>query len=83
MDTALTWFIRIWIGIVIFLNVIAITGFFLTAPDFASGWQRTAATYSPFNVWNFLMEIITLSPAIGAYFWREKRRERSKKLHFN
>ena len=33
--------------------------------------------YSPFNVVNFVAELVLISPAIGAYLWRERRRKRN------
>lgn len=77
MDTALTWFTRIWVGVIFILNVMAIIGFFVTADSFWHGWQRVAEIYSPFNVWNFIAEVVSLSPAIAAYMWLEKRRKRN------
>lgn len=76
MDTALTWFMRIWIGLVVALNVIGIIGFFLTAPSLWEGWLWVAEIYSPFNVVNYLAEIVSLSPAIGAHYLRGRLRTR-------
>lgn len=76
MDKVLTWFIRIWIGLAVLVNVISIIGLFIGADNFWHGWQRVGDTYSPFNVINYVMEILLLSPAIGAYFWLERRRKK-------
>jgi hypothetical protein len=76
MDKVLTWFIRIWIGLVITVNLIAILGLFISADTFLGGWQRVQEIYSPFNVANFAMELILLAPAFAVYAWREQRRKR-------
>ena len=76
MDRVLTWFIWIWVGLIMALNAIAIVGMFANAESFWAGVARVRETYSPFNVANFLVELIVLSPAIIAYWWRERRRER-------
>lgn len=75
MDKALTWFIRIWVGLIVLLNVAAIIGFFATAPSFWAGIARVQETYSPFNVVNWIVEVISLSPALAAMWWRDKRRK--------
>ena len=78
MDRFLTWFIRIWIALAVFVNVISIIGLFLGADSFWHGWQRVADIYSPFNVINFIMEIVLISPAIGAYLWLKRRRKKAE-----
>ena len=75
MDSALTWFIRGWVTLAVIVNVIAIGGIFVEASNFWDGWNRATEIYSPFNLWNVATEIILLSPAIGAYYWREQRRK--------
>jgi len=76
MDKALTWFIRLWLGLALLVNLAAVAGLMLTAPGFWAGLGRVAEIYSPFNVINYLAELALLSPALGAYLWREKRRAR-------
>jgi hypothetical protein len=73
MDKALTWFIRIWVGFAMLVNVIAMAGFFV-AHGFWGGLAKVQETYSPFNIWNYFAELLLLSPALIAYWWREKRR---------
>jgi hypothetical protein len=76
MDRSLTWFIRAWIAFDIAVNLAAIAGIVLvvTGKDFWSAWQWLAETYSPFNVITYIMELVLLSPAIGAYVLRKRRR---------
>lgn len=76
MDKALTWFIRIWVALAILVNVIAIAGFIMGAPTIGEGWARVQDIYSPFNVINYILELVLVSPALGAYFWRERRRKK-------
>lgn len=37
--------------------------------------DRVADLYSPFNLINWLMEVVLISPALGAYAWLEQRRK--------
>jgi uncharacterized membrane protein len=74
MDKTLTGFIWIWISLILLLNTLGIVGFFIHANSFWGGMQKVWDIYSPFNIINWVVELATLSPAIGAYFWRERRR---------
>ena len=76
LDKLLTVFIHTWAFFILLLNIIAIIGFFMTAESFLVGWLRITDVYSPFNIANFAMEVISLSPALGAFAWRERRRKR-------
>lgn len=75
MNRALLWFVRVWVGIVIAVNVISVVGIFGGAHGFRDGWQQIAEIYSPFNLKNYLLELVLVSPAIGAYAWLERRRK--------
>ena len=75
MDRALTWFIRVWVALAIAVNVLAIIGFVTSSETGWQAWQKIIDTYSPFNVINYALELVLLSPAIGAYIWRERRRK--------
>lgn len=77
LDRALTGFIYVWAAVAILLNIFAIVGFIIGAPDGWAAWREIRETYSPFNVGNWLSEAVLVSPAIGAYMWREKRRVRA------
>jgi hypothetical protein len=61
----------------VLVNIVAILGLMITADDLSHGWQRITEIYSPFNVVNFVAELVLISPAIGAYLWRERRRKRN------
>ena len=75
MNRALSWFIKIWVAFAILVNVFSMISSFI-GNSFWEGLGRIADTYSPFNVINFVMEIILFSPAIGAYLWLEHRRKK-------
>jgi uncharacterized membrane protein len=75
MDRALKIFIYIWAGLFVLANLVGIIGqFFLHG--FSGGISYIQEIYSPFNVINYIVAAVTLSPAIGAYYWREKRRQK-------
>jgi hypothetical protein len=71
MDTALTWFIRIWIVIGVALNVVAAG---LGMNDAA--WKALEIV-KPFSIVNVAAEVVVFAPAIFAYIWREKRRAKA------
>jgi hypothetical protein len=75
MDTALTWFIRIWIVIAVAANV---AGARLAMSD--SAW-KTLEIFTPFSLTNLIAEIILFSPAFLAFTWREKRRAKAGPAH--
>jgi hypothetical protein len=81
VNTAIVWFIRIWLALAIFVNVISIVGLFVGANSFLEGIDRVADVYSPFNIINFMTEVVLFSPAIGAYFWLEYRRKKDRSRH--
>jgi len=60
------------------LNVAAVIGFFVGAVTFRDGWARVADTYGPDNVANLFMELLLLSPALGAVYWRDRRRVKER-----
>lgn len=76
MDRALTIFISLWVGLFVLANVLGIVAQFYLH-GFSEGLAYIQETYTPFNVINYTLSVVTLSPAIGAYYWREKRRTRS------
>jgi uncharacterized membrane protein len=80
MDKTLTAFIWVWISLILLLNVLAIVGIFIGADSVWDGVQKVQEIYSPFNIINWIVELVTWSPAIGAYVWRERRRN-SLRVH--
>jgi hypothetical protein len=77
LDKALTWFANVWIGLIAVLNLIAIIGFVVAAPALWDSIAKVQEIYSPFNVWNWIAELVALSPAVGAIAWRDQRLKRS------
>ena len=75
MDRVLTIFIYIWVGLFVLVNLVGIIGQFYLH-GFSGGISYIQEIYSPFNTINYIVTAVTLSPAIGAYYWREKRREK-------
>ena len=66
-------------GLIVLLNIIGIIGLFIGAPDFSTGWERVQETYSPWNVWNWGLNMVLISPAILVYWLRDRRRKRREK----
>ena len=75
MDRTLTSFIWAWITLILIVNLFGIVGLFMSPDTGGQALQEVAEIYSPFNVVNWLLELLILSPALGAYVWRERRRK--------
>ena len=71
MDTTLTSFIWVWITLILVVNLFGIVGLFIGADSTWQALQEVKEIYSLFNVMNWLLELLILSPAINAYVWRE------------
>lgn len=71
MDKTLTWFANAWIAFAVLINLVAIYGLWM-----AQGWSKVQEIYSPFNIINFVFELLLLSPALGALYWRDQRRRK-------
>lgn len=69
LDKALTRFMNGWIVLVIVLNLIAILGLW-------AGLLKVQNTRGLLNMLSYFAEIIALSPAFGAFLWREYRSRR-------
>jgi len=79
MNRFLSGFIITWGCFAFLVNVVAIIGLFIGAGGFWAGLWRVWDIYSPFNVWNWLGEVILISPAIGAAVWLERREDRQRR----
>jgi hypothetical protein len=75
MDRALSIFIYIWVGIFAALNLIGVIGQFYLQ-GFSGGLSYIQEMYSPFNILNYIVMMASLTPAMGVYYWREKRRNK-------
>jgi hypothetical protein len=69
MNKILTWFIRCWIAFALLVNVVVVVGIFHAAHSFSAGFSRFAEIYGPMNPFNWIAELVLVSPAIGAYAW--------------
>jgi len=76
MDRFLTIFMYVWVGIFVALNLVGIVFEFYSL-GFNGGIEYVQKTYSPFNLINWTFTLITLSPALGAHLWLEKRRKKA------
>lgn len=74
-DKLLTWFIAAWFVLVFAVNIAVVIGCFVLAPSFWAGVARWQHVYSPSTVSTYLTNLVLLSPAIGAMWWRSKLRE--------
>ena len=64
--TILKWFAKIWtflVGLSVFIGAAGILVF--------DGWFKFTEVFSPFNIINYLVILLLLSPAIGAYYLSE------------
>jgi hypothetical protein len=82
MDRVLTWFINGWVGLAIVLLILKVVEASLHASTLWGGIAIGITTlwvwdmFNPFNLRHFIAELIFISPAFGAYLWREKRRNK-------
>ena len=76
VDDTLTSFARIWIGLFVVLNLLAVILLQLAAPTLASGLAKLLEFYNPFNVSTWIVEAAALSPALLAIFWKNQRLSR-------
>ena len=74
-DSALTWFAKIWITLVVVLNLVCIVGLVVSAPTLWIGIGKLSGFYSPLSIWNWVAEAVALSPALGAIAWRDRRQK--------
>jgi hypothetical protein len=65
-----------WVLLVCMLNALGIAGMMFTADSFGDDWQRLADVYNPFNVWNWVLNLVLLAPALALYSWRASRQGR-------
>jgi hypothetical protein len=67
----------LWIGFIALLNFIG-AFFMFYNHGFSSGLQYIQETYSPYNIANYIAEVISLSPALGIIWLRNKLRTKGK-----
>jgi len=76
LDASLKIFARIWIVLVAMLNVAEVAAILLTAKSLQAGWLRIQDIYSPFTISTYIVNLVLLAPALGAEYWRAKRKSR-------
>jgi hypothetical protein len=57
----------LWVTLFVLLLLASIVGMYIAEPSFAHFWRRLTETFSPFNISNFLVMIVTILPAIGFF----------------
>ena len=72
-DHALMWFAKIWITVIVALNVAGMIGLVLSATTLWTGMAKLSEIWSPFNIWTWIAEAVALSPALGAMAWQDRR----------
>ena len=72
----LTWFIWIWFGAAVLLNIVGSAGMILM-PSWLEAWLRATDAYPLFSAAYFILELILISVTVGAINWQEKLWERT------
>ncbi len=67
-------FAYVWVRLVVLAVIAGTVGIWIT-----EGFSAVRDTFSPFNVWNFIVLVIAISPAFGAWLLAEKLEKRSRK----
>ncbi len=67
-------FAYVWVRLVVLAVIAGTVGIWIT-----EGYGAVRDTFSPFNVWNFVVLVIAISPAFGAWLLAAKLEERSRK----
>ncbi len=81
IEKILKGFTYFWVGAVFLTVLMGIIGRFLTAETVWEAISDVQLWFSPFNLWNFGLMMILLSPAFGAYLlgsWLQRKRETPK-----
>lgn len=75
MDKFLRGFITVWVGLIILLNLVAVAAMFYVHGMWG-GFDEVRRIYSPFNIVNYIAQVISLSPALLAFWVLERRQKR-------
>lgn len=68
-EKALSRFANIWIGQILALNLLGVVGLLLAEPTPWAGITKVAEIYSPFNVWNWTVQVLAVLPGVLAFSW--------------
>lgn len=70
-------FKKIWVGLIFILIGLSVFGTYASTQSLSATFDWVLATFSPFNIWNFILMVLLLSPVIAAdHFidkWKMKR----------
>lgn len=72
MVKLLVGFSRVWFGLAILVNMIALIGKVAASDSLWSGLLGAPAWLNPGSTSNFVTEILLFSPAVGAYLLAER-----------
>ncbi|MBU3918881.1 hypothetical protein KKC63_03180 [Patescibacteria group bacterium] len=67
LATILKWFSKIWSFLVVLSIFVGAVGIIIF-----DGWSKFTEIFSPFNLLNYLLILVLLLPAIGAYYLSER-----------
>ncbi len=74
MDTALSWFIALWLGLALLINLFACAGMVLGFCGLWDGWHRLIAVFDLSALDTVLYELALLLPVLAALYWQQQRR---------
>lgn len=70
-------FKKVWICLVLILIALSIFGTYTSTQSLSATFDWVLTTFSPFNIWNFILMVLLISPVIVAdHFinkWKMKR----------
>ena len=59
-------FKKVWVGLIFILIGLSIFGTYASTQSLSATFDWVLTTFSPFNVWNFMLMVLLLSPVIAA-----------------
>jgi hypothetical protein len=72
-------FYILWIVVFLILVILSMIGNFMAEPTIYYGIQSALSIFNPFNIGNFIVTVVLLLPAMGAYKLEEYFRSRSSR----
>lgn len=58
---------HIWVVFFALLVIVSIIGMYISEPSLFHFWRRVTATFSPFNISNYIVTFVLLLPALVFY----------------
>ena len=59
-------FKKVWVGLIFLLIGLSIFGNYTSTQSLSATFDWVLTTFSPFNVWNFILMVLLFSPVIAA-----------------